>query len=149
MSRRSLPMLVLIAIGAAATFGHTVDAMQTETIISLERAALDRWGRGDPEGYLELYAHDVTYFDPMRGKRVDGIDAMRKLLEPIKGLIKVDRYEMTVARRVGRSSPVGTRRSCTARSTDSGRYFTATGRLRNLSSRFRVSRRAAVSCANS
>ena len=24
-----------------------------ETILALERAALDRWGRGDPDGYLE------------------------------------------------------------------------------------------------
>jgi ketosteroid isomerase-like protein len=96
MSRRSLLFLALvaIAIGTTATFGHAADAMQSDTIISLERAALDRWGRGDPEGYLELYARDVTYFDPMREKRVDGLDAMRKLLEPIKGQVKVDRYEM-------------------------------------------------------
>jgi ketosteroid isomerase-like protein len=93
-SRRFLPMLVLIAIGSATTFGHAAHFRQTDTIISLERGALDRWGRGDPEGYLELYARDVTYFDPMREKRVDGIDAMRKMLEPIKGLVKVDRYEM-------------------------------------------------------
>lgn len=35
-----------------------------ETIIALERAALDRWGKGDPKGFLETYAPDVTYFDP-------------------------------------------------------------------------------------
>jgi hypothetical protein len=35
----------------------------------MERAALDRWGKGDPEGYLELMARDVTYFDPTSSDR--------------------------------------------------------------------------------
>jgi ketosteroid isomerase-like protein len=38
----------------------------TAQIVMLERAALDRWGNGDPSGFLELYATDVTYFDPAR-----------------------------------------------------------------------------------
>ena len=29
-----------------------------DTIIRLERAALDRWGKGDPGGYLEIMATD-------------------------------------------------------------------------------------------
>ena len=45
-----------------------------EHIISLERSALDRWIRGDPDGYLSLYANDATYFDPFRDKRVDGLN---------------------------------------------------------------------------
>ena len=94
MFRRSLAIFVLVAIGTTLTFGRPTDTSQTDTIIALERGALDRWGRGDPEGYLELYAPDVTYFDPTREKRVDGLEAMRQLLQPIKGLVKVDRYEM-------------------------------------------------------
>ena len=69
-----------------------------EKIIALERAALDRWGRGDPQGYLETYAADITYFDPMREKRVDGIQTMKEYLAPIAGKIKVDHYEMVDAR---------------------------------------------------
>jgi hypothetical protein len=39
-----------------------VASMNTEEhIISLERAALDRWIRGDPDGYLSLYAKNATY----------------------------------------------------------------------------------------
>ena len=33
-----------------------------DEILMLERAALDRWGKGDPGGFLELYAADITYF---------------------------------------------------------------------------------------
>lgn len=51
-----------------------------EHIISLERSALDRWVRGDPEGYLGLYAKDATYFDPFRDKRIDGLDELNALM---------------------------------------------------------------------
>ena len=33
-------------------------------IISMERAALDRWGKGDVNGYLDLDDPDVTYSIP-------------------------------------------------------------------------------------
>ena len=35
-----------------------------EEILALERAALDRWGKGDPDGYIEIYSSEITYFDP-------------------------------------------------------------------------------------
>src|SRR5215831_12196595 len=76
------------------TSSQSSNADVSGTIIALERGALDRWGNGDPHGYLELYAPDVTYFDPSQDKRVDGQGAMTKLLVPITGKIKIDRYEM-------------------------------------------------------
>ena len=63
-------------------------------IIALERAALDRWGRGDPLGYLEAYASEITYFDPTGERRVDGLAAMGDLYRPLTGKIRVDRYDM-------------------------------------------------------
>ena len=65
-----------------------------EQILRLERAALDRWGAGDPDGFLEAYAEDVTYFDPVTAARIDGHDAMREYYRPWIGKIKVDRYEI-------------------------------------------------------
>jgi ketosteroid isomerase-like protein len=86
-----VPALVLTFAGL-----HRPDAgaRQSEAIIALERGALDRWGKGDPEGYLALYAPDVTYFDPMQEGRVNGAAAMRALYGTITGKVKVDRYEM-------------------------------------------------------
>jgi hypothetical protein len=63
-------------------------------IIATERAALDRWGNGDPQGYLEIMAPEVTYFDLNQDKRVDGLQAMKDLLVPLTGKIKIDRYDM-------------------------------------------------------
>ena len=65
-----------------------------EKIIGLEKAALERWNNGDPAGFIELSAKDVTYFDPFLEKRIDGLDALTRLYEPLKGQGKVDRYEM-------------------------------------------------------
>ena len=66
-------------------------------IIATERAALDRWIKLDPQGYLDVYAPDVTYFDPTTDKRVDGREAMQARLAPIKNLknpFTNVRYEM-------------------------------------------------------
>jgi ketosteroid isomerase-like protein len=63
-------------------------------LVAMERAALDRWGKGDPNGYLEIMARDVTYFDPMQDKRVDGIAAMKKMLGSLTGKISVSRFDM-------------------------------------------------------
>lgn len=43
-----------------------MDAIK-ELIIGLEKAALTRWGKGDPDGFLEISAPDVVYFDPFDG----------------------------------------------------------------------------------
>src|SRR6476646_5087654 len=94
MFRRTLTALGVLTITLATACARPTAPVQPDTIIALERGALDRWGRGDPQGYLDLYARDVTYFDPMREKRIDGFDAMKQALEPIKGLVKLDRYEM-------------------------------------------------------
>jgi ketosteroid isomerase-like protein len=65
-----------------------------EAVLALERAALDRWGKGDPGGYLEITAPDVTYFDPYVECRVDGIAALNAWYEPIRGKIRIDRDEI-------------------------------------------------------
>jgi hypothetical protein len=73
----------------------------SEELIALERSALDRWITFDPQGYLDLYAPDVLYFDPNQERRVDGLEALKKVVEPIKkfkGAIKEPRYEMIAPR---------------------------------------------------
>lgn len=74
---------------------NSVDGRETAgQIVMLERAALDRWGRGDPDGFLELYAADVTYFDPVTATRIDGQQAMVDYYRPWAGQIAIARYEM-------------------------------------------------------
>ena len=75
--RRVSLVTVLVLCGVTSL---TTEALQerspadrlTQEIVALERAALDRWIALDPDGYLNLYAPDVTYFDPTTDLRVDG-----------------------------------------------------------------------------
>jgi ketosteroid isomerase-like protein len=66
----------------------------TEEIIAIEKAALDRWGKGDPRAVLHTYAPDITYFDPYQEKRLAGLEAMKKLYAPMAGKVKIERFEM-------------------------------------------------------
>jgi uncharacterized protein (TIGR02246 family) len=86
-------LAILFTLAMAVSCAAAED-FKPETIIALERAALDRWGKGDPQGYLETYAPDVTYFDPAEQRRRDGLKAMKELLVPFTGKIKIDRYEI-------------------------------------------------------
>jgi ketosteroid isomerase-like protein len=94
--------VIAIAALASAAAWHAPDraagaparASVADTIIALERAALDRWGRGDPQGYIETYAPEATYFDPFTEKRIDGIDGLKAMVKPIAGKVKIDSYEM-------------------------------------------------------
>ncbi|OGU57054.1 MAG: hypothetical protein A2V66_05685 [Ignavibacteria bacterium RBG_13_36_8] len=63
-------------------------------MISKEKAALDRWCSGDPWGYAEIYADEITYFSPGTERRFDGIDTMKASFEPIVGKVFVDSYEL-------------------------------------------------------
>ena len=61
----------------------------TEKIINMERAALDRWGKGDPGGYLEIIAPETSYFDPFTKNRIDGLSTFKEYLAPITGKIHI------------------------------------------------------------
>ena len=65
-----------------------------DEVIALERAALDRWGRGDPAGFLETYAPEITYFDVATERRLDTLPALTEYYRPLAGRINLPHYEM-------------------------------------------------------
>jgi uncharacterized protein (TIGR02246 family) len=98
---RLLTTLALVLVSACSTSPTAAQhapqtAAQTALpdVEAMERAALDRWGKGDPQGYLSIMANEVTYFDPMQEKRIDGVEAMKTMLAPITGKVKVSRFDM-------------------------------------------------------
>jgi ketosteroid isomerase-like protein len=81
---------------ASSPSGSSADAL-LEELVSLERSALDRWVTLDPQGYLGLYADEVTYFDPTTETRLSGLEAMKTRFAPMKDLklpFTDPRYEM-------------------------------------------------------
>lgn len=93
MTRVILFALAIVATLPSSQLSAPADAL-SDQIIAMERGALDRWGRGDPQGYISLYAADLTYFDPAQDRRLDGLEAMRQYVAPITGKVKIDQYEM-------------------------------------------------------
>lgn len=73
---------------------NPADTGIADQIVGLERDALDRWGAGNPDGLLDLYASDISYFDPMTAARIDGHQAMVEYYRPWAGKIRIDRYEI-------------------------------------------------------
>ena len=63
-------------------------------VIGMERAALDRWSQGDPDGFLDISAPDVSYFDPCTAQRLDGLPALRALYDQFRGAFRIDRFEI-------------------------------------------------------
>jgi|ERR1041384_6459143 len=92
--QRIFRLALLLVNSSFITPGVAADDFRPETIIALERSALDRWIKGDPQGFLETYGPDISYFAPSEAHRIDGLDAMKQLLIPVTGKVKIDRYEM-------------------------------------------------------
>ncbi len=54
---------------------------------------MDRWAKGDPDGFIELSTDDVVYMDPFLEQKFEGIDQLKELYETIRGKVEIDRYE--------------------------------------------------------
>jgi ketosteroid isomerase-like protein len=66
-----------------------------EAILAQERRALDRWSQGEPLGYVDIQADEITYFDDIGAeRRVDGIAAIREYLTSLEGKIPPHRYKV-------------------------------------------------------
>ncbi len=62
-------------------------------LMKLEAAAMDRWRKGDPWGFIELSAPDVTYFDSGTQQRIDGRQALCDEYKQREGKIHYDVME--------------------------------------------------------
>lgn len=49
---------------------------KSSTLIELEKELNERWSVGDPTGYFDAFADDMTYFDPMLQDQLFGKEAV-------------------------------------------------------------------------
>jgi len=99
--------LVAYCATAMAQPPESDDALLAE-LVALERSALDRWVKLDPDGYLDLFATDVTYFDPTTERRMSGLEELRARLAPVRNMkppFSDPRYEL-IAPKVQRRGDV-------------------------------------------
>ena len=60
----------------------------------MERAALARWAKGDPSGFLEISDPEVVYFDPFQPRRLNGLAELTRLYESLRGQVRIDAWEL-------------------------------------------------------
>ena len=65
-----------------------------DTILAQLQDPLKRWYSGDPFGYAELMADDVTYFAPNTDGRVDGKSGVEKSYAEFAGAVHVPDYKV-------------------------------------------------------
>jgi hypothetical protein len=65
-----------------------------QMLLALERAALDRWSKGDTVGYTTSMNDAVTYFDHVTPGLLQGTEAVRKHVSAFQGKFTIPRYEI-------------------------------------------------------
>ena len=91
-----LKIFFIFIFSAACLFPFiSVKAQSIEDkIINEEKAALDRWKKGETLGFIEIASDDITYFDPGLKKRITGIKEFRKHLSSFNGTFSFPSYEL-------------------------------------------------------
>lgn len=59
-------------------------------LMEIESGAMERWRKGDPWGFYDLYTADFTYFDPGAQHRLTGLRTMKTEMEKWEGQINFD-----------------------------------------------------------
>lgn len=92
--RRSIFVLILNALlssicqfASLQSATKTGDRSMEEIIMSLENGAMERWRRGDPLGWAEISAEEITYIDPGLTKPIEGLEAYKDYLKQFEGKI--------------------------------------------------------------
>lgn len=95
-----IAFMIMAMLGVVAASAQEIvtpdlkgDATPANAIFRLEDGAMERWRQGDPLGWAEISADDVSYVDPALTAPVIGIEAIRKYYEPLVGKIFYDGSE--------------------------------------------------------
>ncbi|MDO5621798.1 MAG: hypothetical protein Q4G24_10040 [Paracoccus sp. (in: a-proteobacteria)] len=66
-----------------------------DDLIGLEKAALDKWFRGDTSGYAQLWSRrSFSYFDAAVETRTDDHESIGRFLQSIDGALHADSYDL-------------------------------------------------------
>jgi uncharacterized protein (TIGR02246 family) len=90
-------LFFVIWIFTSCEMKHKAPAQENieQTILTLERQALDRWSKGDPLGFAEILAEDGTYFDDIGAhKRLNNLEEIKNYLTSLVGKIPPHTYEI-------------------------------------------------------
>ena len=70
MSRTAILAAILPLLTLGGCESDTTHQNADKEVIALERSALDKWAQSNTDGYLEIAAEDVTWFDFTEGEQL-------------------------------------------------------------------------------
>ncbi len=82
-------VLATLCVGALGAAEPT-----DQTIIAMERRAMDGWLQGSPDEFLKISDPEITLFHSTLEQRIEGLPALRALYESYRGRPLFDRYEI-------------------------------------------------------
>ena len=85
------PIFIMLSILSCKNVDNT---KTKDTIVQIEKEALERWLNRDVYGYLDLFSENATYIDEGTKLKLNGLDTIKKYIEPWQGKIYVPRYEI-------------------------------------------------------
>ena len=90
-------LLILLTLGIliSCTYSESTPEEIEQTILGLEREALDEWSNGNPAGFPKHFADDATYFDDIAAQdRRAGKEEIITYFQSLKGKIPPHKYEI-------------------------------------------------------
>ncbi len=91
---KSLLICVLAMAVAVPAFSAPKQDV-SQTIIAMERKAMDAWGKGSPDEFLSISDPEITFFhSAVTEKRIDGLSALKDMYETFRGRPLFDSYEL-------------------------------------------------------
>ncbi len=88
-------MTILICALTLLCSGVPAPADPVETILAMERRAMDGWREGNPDGFLAISDSEITVFHSIFEKRLSGLEAVRAVYEGYRGRPLFDRYDVS------------------------------------------------------
>ncbi len=86
-------VLLCMSMASAAVAETKSNSDAAKEILALEKAAMERWCKGDVEEYLRISSDEVTYFDPFTTKRLNGLPELSSYYRSFAGQFHFDRFE--------------------------------------------------------
>jgi ketosteroid isomerase-like protein len=93
MKKSILAGAMAVALCGTMAAADGTGAVERE-ILAMERKVMDGWQTGNPDPMLEISDPEITWFHVMTEKRLDGLPALKALLESYRGMPLFDSYEM-------------------------------------------------------
>ena len=96
MSRTAIFTAILALVIWGGCDSNTPPQNADQEIIALERSALDMWAQGNTDGFIDISADEITWFDftPGAQQRIEGLQAVSNFLKPLTGNIPPHTYEI-------------------------------------------------------